>query len=89
VVADGWLGQFERFGQVTNAGFAAGLGLDQAEQSEPGRVGDHLQSLGETGCFVGVEWSGQERRAGTGECRDRLHDGILTEIDVLVTLARR
>jgi arsenate reductase len=86
VMADGWLGELERLGEVADAGFAGWLGLDQAEQPEASRVGDHFQRLGEAGCFGGVEWPGKKWWAGPRECRDRLHDRILTEVDVLVTL---
>ena len=55
MVADRWLAQAERLGQVTDACFMVGLGLDQAQQPQPGGVGDRLQCRGEVLGIVGVE----------------------------------
>jgi hypothetical protein len=40
VMADGWLTEAERRGEVADACFAAGLGLDEAEEAKPCRIGE-------------------------------------------------
>jgi hypothetical protein len=54
VVADGWLGQLERVGQMAHTGFVAGLGLDQAEDAQAPRIGQDTQERGQSrgGLFV-------------------------------------
>jgi hypothetical protein len=43
VVADGWLRQLKRVGQMTHARFLAGLGLDQAEDAQTTWIGQDAQ----------------------------------------------
>ena len=42
VMADSWLAEAERFGQVADACFSIRLRLDEAEELQAGRVGDRL-----------------------------------------------
>ena len=58
MVADGWLAEAEWLGEVADAGFAAGLRLDQAEQLESGGVGDRFQRGCEPACLALVERAG-------------------------------
>ena len=73
MVADGGLAEAERLGQVADAGFAPRLRLDQAEQPKTRRVGDHLQRRAELLGVLRGERLLQQRRAGGGDRRDRLH----------------
>ena len=82
VVADGRLAEAERLGQVADAGLAAGLGLDQAQQPQPRRVGDHLQRRGELLRVVcrraaPAGAAGRRRRSSRSCCTQT----ILTAID--------
>ena len=43
MMADGWLGESERVGEVADAGLAGWLGLDQAQDSQPSGVGQDPQ----------------------------------------------
>jgi hypothetical protein len=54
VVADGWLGDAEWFDEVACRACFGG-GADEAEQAEPGRVGEDTVPLGQSGSFVGGE----------------------------------
>jgi len=47
VVGDRGLGQADRVGQVADAGFAVGVCGDQGQQSDPGRVTECLEDVGE------------------------------------------
>ena len=84
VVADGRLAQAERIGQVALARLAARLRLDQAEQPEARRVGNHLEGGRQALGFGRVDHLLQDRRA-RGCCLDRgdgLHPSILTHVYV-------
>jgi hypothetical protein len=65
VMADRRLAEPERLGQVTDAGLVARLGLDQAQEPEPSRVGDRLQRAGELLGLRGREGSLKERGGRT------------------------
>ena len=86
MVTNGRLAQAERCRQVTDAGLVTGLSLDQAEQSESRGIGQCLQGPSEIFGILVFERALQERRAGSGDRRDRLHDNILTGIDCYATL---
>jgi hypothetical protein len=80
VVADGGLGEPERLGQVADAGLGALAGLDQAEQPQPGRVGERLEHAGE---LLGA--IGRQRRLGKRLAAGKLvHALILTDIYICV-----
>jgi hypothetical protein len=64
MVADSRLAEPEWLGQVADARFVAGLGLDQAQQPQPRRVGDHPQRGCELKRILGVKRLLQQRRAG-------------------------
>ena len=73
MVADGRLRETERRGEVADAGFSAGLGLNQAEQPESGRLGEHLEQGSET---LGVGLANlvfEERRAVGRDGGELLH----------------
>ena len=58
MVADGRLAESQWLGEVADAGFAAGLRLDQAEQPEARRVGDRLQRGGKPASLLLLERTG-------------------------------
>jgi hypothetical protein len=83
VMADRGLAETQRLGEVTDTGFAARLRLDQAEQAEARRIGQHLERCGQLLGLLGLDRLLKKRRAGGRDPRDRLHERILTEIDDL------
>ena len=83
VVAHCRLRESERLGEMAHARLAAGLRADEAEQSEPGRIRYGFQRAGEPVGVLLRERPLQERRARRGDLRDRLHELILTDIDIV------
>ena len=79
MVADRPLREPERLDEVADAGLAVGLGLDEAEEPQPGRVGEHLQDLCELVGFPWCEGALEERRAADGDRYDGLH--LVNHID--------
>ena len=86
MVADGRLRKTERLDQVTDAGLAARLRLDQAQEAEPGRVGDRLQRPRELGGLELVEPALEERRARSGDRRDGHFTGRYSQISILTAI---
>jgi hypothetical protein len=89
VMADGGLAQAEWPLQMARAGLAIGLSLDQAQEPETGRNGDHLQGVRELICVGRPERLVEERRAGSSHRCDRLHALILTAIDAFGKMSGR
>ncbi len=88
MVADSGLRQAEWLREVADARFAGGLRLNETQQSQPGRVREHLQRGSKSICVAGVERTREQRRARSGERRERVHRDILTGIDALGRLTR-
>ena len=72
-MADRPLREPERLDEVADAGLAVGLGLDEAEEAQPRRVGEDLQDPRELVGFLLIEGALQERRAAGGDGGDRFH----------------
>ena len=63
MVGDSWLGQAERFGEVTDAGLAVFKHGDHGDQLQPGGVGQGLEQPGEVGGLAGGDRLAQQRGA--------------------------
>ncbi len=87
VVADGWLAEPERLGEVADARLVVRLCLDQAEEPEPCGIGDRFQGLGEPFGVVGLDRRLEQWRTGERVGNGRLHNCILTEIDCFFIMA--
>jgi len=66
-VGDGWLGQAERLGQVTDAGFTTVVRGDHRHQPKPHRIGEGLEDPGQVSRLADSEWLAQQGRAA--QCR--------------------
>jgi hypothetical protein len=76
VVAHGWLRDAEWFDEVAwGAGFARCA--DEAEESEPCRVGEYRLPVSELSGFGLVEWFFEYRGAALDDGPDLLHDGMI------------
>ena len=73
VVGDGRLAEAERLGEVADAGFVVGLRLNQAEEAQTRRVGQHFQSTGERVGFGRGERAAKQRGTRRRNGRYRLH----------------
>ena len=73
MVADGALREPERLDQVADAGLAAGLSLDEAEEPEAGRVGERLEDACELVRLLLRQRLLEERRAARGDGGDGSH----------------
>lgn len=81
VMAHRGLGEADGLREVAAARLGAGAGGDQAQQAEPGRVGERLEGGREDlGAILGQR-SGEERRAARVDLGDELHLYILTDVD--------
>ena len=73
MMADRPLGEPERLDQMADACLAVRLSLDEAEQPQPRRLGEHLQDAGELVRLLPCERPLEERRAGGGDRGDGFH----------------
>ena len=73
MVAHRSLREPERLDQVAHAGFAARLGLDEAEQTQAGRHGERLEDAGQLVRLVAAERLLEKRRAAGGDGGDGFH----------------
>jgi MFS family permease len=78
VVADGRLGESERFDEVACAGLTVGARAQEAQHLESGGVGDGLQGSAEALGLVAVEWavSREGRAAVVGPVRGVCPSGL-------------
>ena len=72
-MADRPLGEPERLDQVADARFSVGLGLDEAEEPKPRRLGKHLQDACELVGFLRIEGALEKSRAAGGDRGDGFH----------------
>ena len=83
VVADRGLAQPERLSEVTYAGFAVWLCLDQAEEPQSAWVCERFERSAQLVCLLAADRFLKKGRAARSDGRDRLHNFILTWIDTL------
>lgn len=83
VMADGGLAAIERLVEVTGAHLSPGIRGDQAEQPEPHRIGERLESGGPIAGDVDRDRFVGDRGATPWFHEPRLH--ILTAVDVTAT----
>jgi hypothetical protein len=72
-MADRPLREPERLHEVADARFAVRLGLDQAQETEPRRLGENLQNPRELVRLILVKGAFEEGRAAGGDRGDGLH----------------
>ena len=80
MMTHGCLRPVERLRQIARASLTVGRSGDEADQAEPGRIGERLQQVGELGRVIFCQRCRQERRA-TGSKWD-FHRNILTDVDM-------
>ena len=82
VVADGRLAEAERLGQVADARLAAGWAWIRLSSRSRAGSAITFSALASRSASSWSSGSCEERRAGGGDRRDRLHVGILADIDI-------
>jgi hypothetical protein len=87
-MTDRRLGESDRSREIAHTSLAVGVRADQAQEAEPGWIGEDLQGSGEPLGLVLAQRGGEDLRAALRvDDRDLTHAVILTNVDGSVNVS--